>query len=47
MAKLLPKFVAMEGRIFRTTSGPIRREPSGRAFLQIDLKYLGRVQGEG
>lgn len=46
MAKL-PKFVSMEGRIFRLKSGPIRREPNGRASLRLDLRYLGRVQGEG
>lgn len=46
MAKL-PKIVSMEGRIFRMSSGPIRRKPDGRASLQIDFKYLGRVQGEG
>jgi hypothetical protein len=46
MAKL-PKFVCMEGRIFRLKGGPIRREPNGRASVRLDLRYLGKVQGEG
>ena len=43
----LPKFVSVEGRLFKMTSGSIHREPSGRASLQIVFKYLGRVQGGG
>lgn len=46
MAKL-PKIVSMEGRIFKMSSGPIRRKSDGRASVTVDFKYLGKVQGDG